>query len=199
MVVVGTGVAVACSSSGSSGQEGLKDSRQGPHTPLLSEGGTLLDIFNLVQIARLTLHGQKERLEIGSVAKYTYGAWFSHSTKLQGEPAEWFPMRFHLDNKLVNAALTRLPKGFHLAPVIAQRSSDAIVKRATYWMEKMKIDGVIYAWVDNFIVFAHSTSDVNRIMEILQKQLRAVAVKCNTVCIQAINNIKESSGLPYCD
>ena len=94
---------------------------------------------------------------------------------------EWFPVRFQIKGKIHAMSLTRLPMGFHLAPIIAQRTSNIIIKRTRAQIAKQRIDGATFAWVGNFIVFANSDEDCNKMMAILLGQLRMLNVKCSEV------------------
>ena len=102
--------------------------------------------------------------------------------KLGGEVHDsWFPMRFRHGGKIAHTVLTRLPMGFHLAPIIAQRTSNIVTSRTRFHMNKAQLQGTVLAWVDNFIVFANSETDCERIMELLKNQLRVINIKCSEV------------------
>ena len=71
--------------------------------------------------------------------------------------------------------------GFHLAPIIAQRTSNIVTARTTHYIQNAGIHGAVLAWVDNFIVFADSDDVCETIMRILQHQLRNLNIKCSEV------------------
>lgn len=74
---------------------------------------------------------------------------------LKGNATSWFPVRFLTDKGHVrHTVLSRLPMGFRLAPIIAQRVSNLVVNRATHSVSKLGVDAKVGAWVDNFMVFA---------------------------------------------
>lgn len=103
--------------------------------------------------------------------------------RLGRKACEWFPMRFKVGEQLVKVALRRLPMGFHLAPIIAQRTSNLIIQRVLYHMRRQSppLEGDVVAWVDNFIVFAEDPSATAQIMEILERQLQTFDIACSPV------------------
>ena len=140
------------------------------------------------------VHFKEEKMEIPRLhlimeagCRFKYSASIDASAyffqfKLGGEVQEdWFPLRLRVRGKIKHVVLTRLPMGFHLAPIIAQRTSNLIVKKTRVLATKEGVCGAVFAWVDNFIVFADSESDRGRIMSILENQLRAFNIKCSEV------------------
>ena len=48
-------------------------------------------------------------------------------------------------------------------------------------MAERNITGAVEAWVDNFLVFAHSSEEANEIMKLLRKNLDTLEIKCKEV------------------
>lgn len=109
-------------------------------------------------------------------------AYFYHF-KLKGLAANWFPMRLATTRgpNFTSVLLSRMPMGFKLAPIIAQRTSNLIVHRVQQVVEIQGWNSKVAAWVDNFIVFANDTNTLEKVMKELQKQLSIFNIKCKDV------------------
>lgn len=99
--------------------------------------------------------------------------------QLRGHASTMFPVMFEGKRKGSNvcAFLDRLPMGFKLAPAIAQRISNLVVKATQHRIDKNKFDAKVAAWVDNFIVFAPNEGMAEKVMNILKKQLTHFNIK----------------------
>lgn len=102
--------------------------------------------------------------------------------ELKGLARALFPLRVSADRgDHEDYILNRLPMGFSLAPIIAQRASNIVVNMTKEMMTEQNIPGEVAAWVDNFMVFADSESCAERAMSILKKNLNAVQIACKEV------------------
>ena len=102
--------------------------------------------------------------------------------KLVGPTRSWFPLRIATTRgPFQDFVLNRLPMGFKLAPVIAQRSSNVIVKMTKERMLEQNIPGEVAAWVDNFLVFANTSKEAEFIMRLVEKELEMIEIKCKEV------------------
>lgn len=117
--------------------------------------------------------------------------------ELKGQARSLFPLRISKDIREVAYLLNRLPMGFKLAPILAQRTSNIIVNSAYDIMRTEGLKGEIAAWVDNFLVFATSETDATRIMEILSRCLDHVDIKCKDIdkSHEMVGLVKANDGL----
>lgn len=101
--------------------------------------------------------------------------------ELKGPSEGMFPMVLKTEKSNDEVCLTRLPMGSNVAPIIAQRTSNLVVNATTQEMRKKRLNGEVVAWVDNFIIFAHSVEEAEAIMNLLENKLRFFNIKCSEV------------------
>ena len=103
--------------------------------------------------------------------------------KPKGPPALWFPVRVAVEGRgdFECFTLNRLPMGFSLAPIIAQRTSNVVIQRCEERFLEERLDCKAAAWVDNFIIFATNDQDATRGMAILQDLLQQANIQCKGV------------------
>ena len=102
--------------------------------------------------------------------------------KLKGKPALWFPLRAtNKRGEFESFMLRKLPMGFSLAPIIAQRSSNLVIEECTAKFSARGLDCKAAAWVDNFIIFAQTPEVAKEAMAILSDTLEEFDIKCKEV------------------
>lgn len=92
--------------------------------------------------------------------------------RLSREASLRFPMKLcTLRGNFQTYFMTALPMGFKFAPAIAQRTSNIIIRQVRRWMESRNTEGAVFAWIDNFLVFASDRVTADAIMVELLKWL----------------------------
>ena len=116
--------------------------------------------------------------------------------KLSGRSELWFPMDFRTPEGVESYYMNRLPMGCSLAPIIAQRCSNIVIERTRNKM-RGKVAGEVAAWVDNFIIFAETEADAEKIMTLLQGQLTLFQIECSEVdrSGEFLGLVKQDDGL----
>lgn len=107
---------------------------------------------------------------------------FFFQFKLKGPAERWFPLCFKdEDNRLEFYNIKRLPMGFTLAPILAQRASNLVMRRTQDKIDKLGICGKVSAWVDNYLIFANCERDAEKIASEMRLVLSEVNIQCKDV------------------
>lgn len=103
---------------------------------------------------------------------------FFFQFRLSNKAAKRFPVHFGLQRgKVLHFLFHALPMGFTLAPAIAQRTSNIIIRAVRRWIDQQSINGAVFAWIDNYLVFADDTKVAESIMNKMRYWLNFFEIK----------------------
>ena len=102
--------------------------------------------------------------------------------RLTKKAALRFPLRIGaLRGEARYFLLGALPMGFTFAPAIAQRTSNIIIRAVRQWMTEKGIQGEVFAWIDNYLVFANDINTAEAIMKVMTDRLSHFGIKYKPV------------------
>lgn len=164
------------------------DKKGGRESRLITNGRYVNEHFNMFSDERMEIPDLLYVLDLGLKFKIIWSIdanSYFYQFALKGPPASWFPFKTQQQlGKYDNFSyfqMNRLPMGFKLAPIIAQRISNLVTTKVNNRILKENMEGKTVAWVDNFIVFAGNERDAQKIMSWIQGQLTFFRIKVKEV------------------
>lgn len=98
--------------------------------------------------------------------------------RLSNKASKRFPVHLGtIRGKVHHFQFRALPMGFTLAPAIAQRTSNIIIRAVRRWMAKEDISGAVFAWIDNYLVFADDLQTAEKVMDQMRFWLNYFEIK----------------------